>query len=338
MTPHAHRRIGIALAVGFSCGVPVAAASYAQMTLPGLGAAILFVLIAAFLLVIDVVLLCRGFRSKASVIVSTVISLALVYGLLKERSSIDAVLQLLATDWQERLLSVSLVLVPLTMLAAPVAQHFELRTHRPRRAIYVAIAVQVVLFGIATTRSYLYEHPLEATRAEWTALGERGEQVRTGELAELRDAFEKRHEWGSIESLKLLKGIEKSALIHGGAPLLPQDRTALVGMLERDRAEARPMGAGAHWYGFIEVKLLWDTLQPGSVDHSIPSGTVLSEDYMLEFIDRHGPERLCSGEGLADTDRAALTRALTGGRGADVLARVKTALDRLDEACRTPRP
>ena len=48
MTPCMHRRIAIALAVGTAQYATEAAASYAQMTLPALGADILFVLIAAY--------------------------------------------------------------------------------------------------------------------------------------------------------------------------------------------------------------------------------------------------------------------------------------------------
>ncbi len=332
-----HRRITTALAVGLACCAPIAAASYAQMTLPGLAADILFVLIAAYALVVDVVLLCKGFRSRASVIVAVLISLVLVLGLLAERHSVEAAFDNLAWNWQVMLLGASIVLVPLTILVAPVAQHLELHRQRPHRAVWVAIAVHALLAGIAVTLTYFDDHPLESTRAEWKDLRKRGEQVAPGEVAVLRDAFDKRHSWGSLESLHLLKGIESSALIHGGAPLSPEDRKALAALLERDRAAARPKGAGAHYYGFIEAKLLWDTLEPGSVDRSIPRGKALPVVYMLEFIDRHGPQRLCSVDGLADADRAALTRALTSGRGTEVLAKVTHALDRLDEACGAAR-
>jgi hypothetical protein len=337
MDPRVHRCIAFAVALGLAGCVPMAAASYAQMTLPGLAAAILFVLLAAWLLVVDVVLLCKGFRSPASVIVSTVISLALLLGLLTERQSVAAALQNLSWDWQEKLLGASVVLVPLTMLVAPVAQHVELRRQRPRRALYVAIAVPLALAGLAGTLSYFDEHPLESTRAEWKDLRRRGEQVAPGEVAALRDEFEKRHAWGSTESLQLLKGIESSALIHGGPPLPPEDRLVLLEVLERDRAAARPRVVVAHYYGLIEAKLLWDTLEAGSVDRSIPPGKVLSVEYILGFIDRHGPERLCSDDGLAETDRAALTRALASGQSAEVLARVTRSLDRLDEACHAAR-
>jgi len=94
---------------------------------------------------------------------------------------------------------------------------------------------------------------------------------------------------------------------------------------------------GSHYYGFIEAKLLWDTLETGTVDRSIPRGGALSAEYLPELIDRHGPQRLCSGNSLADTDRAALTRAPTTGRRAEVVAKVTRSLDRLDEACRAAR-
>jgi hypothetical protein len=58
---------------------------------------------------------------------------------------------------------------------------------------------------------------------------------------------------------------------------------------------------------------------------------------MLEFIDRHGPQRLCSVDDLAESDRAALTRALTTGFTPEVIAKAKQSLDRLAEACRAAR-
>src|SRR5262249_4908365 len=81
----------IALAVGAAHYAATAAASYAQMKLEGLGALMLFAVIAAYALVVDVVLLCKGFRSRLSVIVSTVISLALAIGLVSARQEVAAV-------------------------------------------------------------------------------------------------------------------------------------------------------------------------------------------------------------------------------------------------------
>jgi len=304
------------------------------MTLPGLAASILFALIVVYALVVDLVLLCKGFRSRVTVAVGVLIVLALVLGLLIERQSVAAAFENLGWNWQVRLLGVSLILVPLTIIVAPVAQHLELRRQRPHRAAWIAIALHLMLAGVAGTFTWFHDHPLESTRAEWKDLRERGEAVGPGEVATLRDAFEKRHAWGSIESLQLLKGIENSPLVHGGTPLLAEDREVLAAMMERDRAAVRPRRAGAHYYGFIEAKFLWDTLEAGKVEESIPRGAILSEQYMLEFIDRHGPQRLCSADGLADADRAALLRALSSVRGADVKFKVTTSLDRLDEACR----
>lgn len=335
---YAHHGLASTLAAGIAYMPPAALASYAQMALPGLGAMVLFVLIAAWLLIVDVALLCKGFRSRVTVIAATVVSLALMLGFVTERQGIEELFRLLGKDWQARLLGASIVLVPLVMFAAPAVQHFEWRRQRPHRAVYLGIAVPIALIAIAAILTWLDDHPPESTRAEWQALRKRGEQVAPGELPALRDAFEERHEWGSTESLHLLKGIEHSALIRSEPPLAAEDRQALVEMLERDRAATRPAVAAAHWYGFIEARLLWETLQPGMVEGSIPRGTVLSEVYLLEFIDRLGPNRLCSAGGLAEADRAALTRALTSGRGADVLNQVTQSLDRLEAACQTPRP
>jgi hypothetical protein len=69
----------------------------------------------------------------------------------------------------------------------------------------------------------------------------------------------------------------------------------------------------------------------------MPRGSLLKVDYMLELIDRHGPQRLCSIDNLADVDRAALIRAITTGLNAEVIAKVTRSLDRLDEACRAAR-
>jgi hypothetical protein len=337
LDPRAHRCITFALAVGSACCAANAAASYAQMTLPGLGAALLFALIGVYTLTVDVVLLCKGFRHRASVIVSTVITLVLVIGLLVERADVEAAFDNLALDWEARLLGVSIVLVPLILLAAPAIQHLELRRQWPSRAVYAAVAVQAVLVAVGWTFTYFDDHPRESTRVEWKELRARGEQVEPGGVAALRDAFEKQHAWGTSESWQLLKGIENSALIHGGPPLPPEDRKALAALLERDRAAARPRVVASHYYGFIETKLLWDTLEPGNVERRMPRGSLLKIEYMLELIDRHGPQRLCSVDNLADADRGALTRAMTTGLKGEVVAKVTRSLDRLDESCRAAR-
>ena len=111
----------------------------------------------------------------------------------------------------------------------------------------------------------------------------------------------------------------------------------MTALLERDRAAARPRVAVSHYYGFIETKLLWDTLEPGNVDRRIPRGSRLQVEYMLEFIDRHGPQRLCSVDDLVAADRAALDRALATGYTPDVIAKATRSLDRLAEACRPAR-
>jgi hypothetical protein len=338
LTPCIHRRIALALAVGAAQCATEAAASYAQMTLPGLWADILFVVIAAYALVVDVVLLCKGFRSRVSVIISTLITLALVLGLVSAREEVAATFNTLPEHWEVKLLEVSIVVVPLILLAAPVAQHLELRRQRPRRAVHAAIAVQAVLVGIGWTLAYLDQHPLPSTIAERQELRNLGEHVEPGGVAALRDTFEKRHSWGTDESRELLKGVESSALIHGAAPLPPEDRKALTALLERDRAAARPRRVVFHHYGYIETKLLWDTLEPGNVQRMMPRGkSFYYVDQLLEFIDRHGPQRLCSVDDLAETDRAALTRALTTGFKPEVVAKAKHSLDRLAEACRAAR-
>ena len=149
-------------------------------------------------------------------------------------------------------------------------------------------------------------------------------------MAALRDAFEKQHAWGTFESWLLLKGIEEnSALIHGGPSLPPEDRDALIALLKRDLAPARPRAAASHHYGFIEIKLLWDTLEPGNVAARLPRGTRLQVAYMLEFIDRYGSQRLCSGDGLAAADRVALDGALATGYTSELIADATRSLDRL---------
>jgi hypothetical protein len=239
------------------------------MTLPGLGALFLFGYVVAYTLAVDVVLLCKGYRSR----------------------------------WSE----------------------------------YAAIVVQVVLVGSGWTLAYLDEHPTDSMQAARKELRARGEQVEPGGVAALRDAFEKQHAWGTFESWLLLKGIENSALIHGGPSLPPEDRDALIALLKRDLAAARPRAAASHYYGFIEIKLLWDTLEPGNVAARLPRGTRLQVGYMLEFIDRYGSQRLCSVDGLAAADRVALDGALATGYTADVIADATRALDRLAEACRALR-
>jgi len=338
LTPCMHRRIALALAVAGAQHSTEAAASYAQMTLPGLWADVLFVVIAAYALVVDVVLLCKGFRSWVSVIISTLITLALVLGLVSAREEVAASFNNLGEHWQVRLLGVSIVVVPLILLAAPVVQHVELRRQWPHRAVYVAIAAQALLFGTGWTLSYFDDHPLESTIAVRKELRNRGEHVEPGGVAALRDAFETRYAWGTDESRALLKGVESSALIHGGAPLPPEDRKALTALLERDRAATRPRRVFLHYFGFIETKLLWDTLEPGNVQRMMPRGRhFYYVNEMLEFIDRHGPQRLCSVDDLAESDRAALTRALTTGFTPEVIAKAKQSLDRLAEACRAAR-
>src|SRR5262249_6260253 len=147
-----------------------AAASYGQMKLEGLGATILFMIIAADAFAVDIALLCKAFRSRLSVIVSTVITLALAIALVSARKDVAAVFDHLTQHWQARLLGVAIVVVPLMLLAAPLIQHFELRRNRPRWVVYVAVGVQAVLIATGWTLNYFDEHPRESTLAQWKDL------------------------------------------------------------------------------------------------------------------------------------------------------------------------
>lgn len=330
------RRLASVLAIALLGHAPSGAASYAQMTLPGLGADILFLVIAAWALVVDVVLLCKGFRRRWIVIVSTAVSLLLLSGYVWDGGrDVQASLDNRVQEWEARLQLAALVLIPLTMLVAPVLQHLELRRRPTRRAAYVAIAVPVMLAGIGWTFSHFDDHPLASTRAEWERLGNRARQVRPGELAALREEFEKRHKWGSTESERMLKALDDSALIRGNADLSPEDRKALADMLDRDRRATRPRAVYWHSFGYSTTKLLWDTLEPGNVERRIPRDVLLHNKALLEFIDLHGPQRLCSADGLAAADRRALFRALVQWNTPEIAAPVNRSLDGLEEACRT---
>jgi len=115
LDPRAHCCVAFALAIGTARYAPIAAASYGQVTLPGLGAEILLALTGVYALVIDIALLCKGFRDRASVIIGSVISLVLVIGLRTERASVEAAFQNLVSNREATLLGVAIVLVPLTV-------------------------------------------------------------------------------------------------------------------------------------------------------------------------------------------------------------------------------
>src|SRR6185295_4538677 len=58
------RRLASTLALLLACHASSALASYAQMTLPGLAADLQYLLIAAYAIVVDIILLCLGFRRR----------------------------------------------------------------------------------------------------------------------------------------------------------------------------------------------------------------------------------------------------------------------------------
>jgi hypothetical protein len=303
------------------------------MTLPGLGAMILLALLVVYALAVDLALLLKGFRFRALVIVNTIIVLAWATGLAVGRADLAALLENIAWEWEATLLGVAIAALAAVLLLAPLLQHVELRRGSSRRAAYAAIALQCVLAAAWLAGDYVRDHPSEGTLAERKSLRARGEAVERGGMTALREDFEKRHRWGSMESLQLLKGVDSSPLIHGGPALIREDRSALTQMQEKDRAGVRKRLAGAHYYPFIDAKLLWDSLEAGSVERSIPRGTVLPHEPLLEFIDRYGAPKLCRDNRLAEADRAALTRALTASRGPDVVDKVTRALGRVDAAC-----
>jgi hypothetical protein len=94
---------------------PLACASYAQMTLPGLGATILLALLVVYALVVDLVLLLKGFRFRALVIVNTIIVLAWATGLAVGRADLAALFENIAWEWQATLLGVARV-VPIVVV------------------------------------------------------------------------------------------------------------------------------------------------------------------------------------------------------------------------------
>lgn len=289
-----------------------AAASYAQVTLPGLGAGLLLAAFAAYALLAGVVLLCRGFRSKVSVAVNTAVVLGFVVGLVLDRRSVAFVFDQLDQPWQVAWLGVAVVALPLVQLAAPVWQYLARGTGASTRwPAALALAVPAALIMVAAALDYRDSHPSESTQARWREWRERGARVESGGMAALLDALARERAWGTIDSLQLLKGVEGSALVRGAAPLSAQDRIALTTLVLRDREATPPRRASVHDYPCIETKLLWDTLEPGGVDRRLPRGVQARSECLVQFIGRHGPSRLCSAGALAAADRAALERAMT---------------------------
>jgi hypothetical protein len=326
--------IACALATCLALHATHAAASYAQMTLPGLGAMLLLALLGLYALVVDAVLLAKGFRLRALLVANVLIVLAWLVALWVDRGSVAALFEGLGWEWQASLLAAMMLVVPATLVMAPVLQHVELRQAATRRAAWGAIALQGLFVAAWLTYDHFQDHPLAATVAERNALRAKGEAVPPGGLTTLADDFEKRHAWGTWESLQLLKGVDASPLIHGGAALGPDDRNALRRMLDSERAHTRKRLAAIHYYPSIDAKLLWDSLEPGRVERSIPRGAVLPHTPLLEYLDRYGTERLCADGRFAPADRQALRRALTASRGPEDVALVDASLQRIDDGCR----
>ena len=134
----------LAAVIGLALSASSAQAAYAQMGLDGLAADILLAVLGLYMIAVDGALLLKAFRSKAFVLVNTIISLALVALLIAFSTSLGSVFRNLAQDWQVNLPGALIVLVPSFIVVAPLVQYRALLRQGSLRGIYVAVALQRV--------------------------------------------------------------------------------------------------------------------------------------------------------------------------------------------------
>jgi hypothetical protein len=314
-----------------SCALAADAhASYGQMRLDGIGFLLIFVLIVAYGMIVDVALLARIFRYRAALVIGLIVALVMIILLVG-----------LAASPSERagffkgapggaplvvLLMTSAVFLPFIVMA-PLAQYRAMRQGRRWPGwVTVWMALQVALLPgflvLANTEEHFWKQEYAAGQAV-------GREARAGGLGVIRESAERQHEriWGTGWTYPwrqeppsgylarqsgwiagLAKGVDDSALIAANEPLSEPDRAVLRTLVERHFT----------WYAILNIKtkLIWDALEPGNFSrqlapHGLNEQGVVSEEViplLLVRLEEYGEARLCPGGRMMDADRAVLSQ------------------------------
>lgn len=311
-----------------SCALAASAhASYGQMRLEGLSLSVAFALTVAYGLFVDLALFVRLFRTRAALVICSIVGLALGFLLLSQFASPSERRWLLGPfvgpAWVV-LVVTSAVFVPFIVIA-PFAQYAALRHGRRWPGwitawMFFQLALLPVFLVLAGTESHFREQEYAAGRAA-------GHEVRAGGFGRLLQLAEQRHEriWGTgwaypwrhytLGGLPyrrsawiggLAKGMDESAPIAANEPLSEQDRTALETLAKRF------FGGYGGWN--IGAKLIWDALEPGGFARQLApfgineQGVVSEEEIpaLLERLEKYGAPRLCPGGRMMEADRDVL--------------------------------
>ncbi len=293
------------------------------MRLEGVALLLVFVLTIAYGVIVDIALLARLFRYRASLIVGSIVALAVIFLFLgqtaspSERAGFFNVFS--GGSGLVLLVVTGTVFLPFVVIA-PFAQYLSMRDGRQWPGWITAwMALQLALLPgfivLAVTDHYFWQRDYSAGQAE-------GRQAGTGGLAGLLRRAELRHEriWGTGWTypwpqkptqpsgwvLGLAVGIDASAPIAASEPLVEPDRAALQTLMKQ------------YLFGLavpnLRVKLLWDALEPGGFSRQLaPNGMgergEVSEEVipvLLERLEKHAGTRLCPGGRMMDADRAVL--------------------------------
>lgn len=305
-------------------------ASYGQWRMDGVGFILIFVLIVAYGMIVDVALLARIFRYRAALVGGLIVALVMIILLVG-----------VAASPSERagffkgapggaplvvLLMTSAVFLPF-ILIAPLAQYRAMRQGRRWPGwVTVWMALQVALLPgflvLANTEEHFWAQEYAAGQAV-------GREARAGGLGVIRESAERQHEriWGTGWAYPwhqeppsgylarrsgwiagLAKGVGDSALIAANEPLSEPDRAVLRTLVER------------HFTGYavlnINTKLIWDALEPGNFSrqlapHGLNEQGVVNEEViplLLERLEEHAGAQTCPSGRMMDADRAVLSQ------------------------------
>jgi hypothetical protein len=304
-TPPCATRHVAAIGAILALSAPHAEASYAQMDLH-LNTLFGLLLIAVWSIVITVVLLLRRFRTRAWTAIASAVSIVLV-GLLVATWDAPRFFTRMGR-WE-----IYSLLLTAFVLVAPAWQYLVLNTRSERlrssgsRLLILAIILQFctpVIFLVADEiRKASFQDQIDRRR-------ELGRAVKPGEVA----GFLRRAPAGTLDFADMMHGLEHSALVRSDAPLVDEDREALLAFV----VKANEQHSGGYWE--VESKLIWDTLQRGNVAEALSRGPVAepllvhrSNDAFAmlarlfdDYIEPYAPARLCAGGRMLDEDMQAL--------------------------------
>lgn len=349
-----------------SCALAASAyASYGQMRLDGISLFLAFAVTVAYGLFVDLAMFVRLFRTRAALVICSIIGLAVVLLFLIQFASPSERRSLLGSSvgpaWVV-VVATSVVLVPFIVIA-PFAQYAALRRDRRWPGWITAwmvlqLALLPVFLVLAGTESYFRKQEYAAGQAA-------GREVRAGGFGNLLQLAEQRrgriwgtgwaYPWlqnvpGGLPSRRsawiagLAKGLDESAPIAANEPLSKPDRAALQTLMERFLR--------GYAVRNIRAKLIWDALYPGGFASQLAPlgiderGVVWEEVIppLLERLEKHGAPRLCPGGRMMEADRAVLNAViLKRGRSWNSAARVhelrpdwEDYRQRVERLCRAP--